>query len=71
MAEDRERGREIHRRENQRMRYGDRWIMNVGEEKDMKNVPEKNEMVNTSTVKDVVKATVKAQIMNIDFIILA
>ena len=45
--------------------------MNVGEEKDMKNVPEKNEMVNTSTVKDVVKATVKAQIMNIDFIILA
>ena len=28
----------------------------------------KNEMVNTSKVKDVVNATVMAQIMNIDFI---
>ena len=36
--------------------------MNVGEEKDMKNVPEK---------RDVVNATVIAQIMNIDFINLA
>ena len=41
--------------------------MNVGEEKDIK----KNEMVNTSKVKDVVNATVMAQIMNIDFINLA
>ena len=33
--------------------------MNVGEEKDMKNVPEKKEMVNTSKVNDV-NATVMA-----------
>jgi hypothetical protein len=41
--------------------------MNVGEEKDMKNVPEKNvhekkEMVNTSKVNDIVNAAVMAQI---------
>ena len=44
--------------------------MNVGEEKVMKNVPEKKEMVNTSKVNDV-NATVMAQIMNMDFINLA
>ena len=37
----------------------------------MKDVHEKNEMVNISKVKYVVNATVMAQIMNIDFIILA
>ena len=41
--------------------------MNVGEEKDMKNVPEKNvpekkKMVNTSKVNDIVNAAVMAQI---------
>ena len=36
--------------------------MNVGEEKDMKNVPEKKEMVNTSKVNDIVYAAVMAQI---------
>ena len=36
--------------------------MNVGEEKDMKNVPEKKEMANTSKVNDIVNAAVKAQI---------
>ena len=38
--------------------------MNVGEEKDTKNVPEKKEMVNTSKVNDVVNATVMAQIIS-------
>ena len=42
--------------------------MNVGEEKDTKNVPEKKEMVNTSKVNVVVNATVMAQLMNMDFI---
>ena len=42
--------------------------MNVGEEKDMKNVPKMIEMVNTSKVNDVVGVTVMAQIMNMDFI---
>ena len=32
--------------------------MNVGEEKEMKNVPEKKKMVSTSKVKYVVNATV-------------
>ena len=36
--------------------------MNVGEEKDMKNVPEKKEMVKTSIVNDIVNAAVMAQI---------
>ena len=44
--------------------------MNVGEAKDMKNIPEKKEMVNTSKVNDV-NATVMAHIMNMDFINLA
>ena len=45
--------------------------MNIGEEKDIKNVPEKIEMVNTSKVNDIVNATVMAHIMNMDFINLA
>ena len=36
--------------------------MNVGEEKDMKNVLEKKKMVNTSKVNDIVNAAVMAQI---------
>ena len=36
--------------------------MNVGEEKDMNNVPEKKEMVKTSIVNDIVNAAVMAQI---------
>ena len=43
--------------------------MNVGEEKHMKIVPEKKEMVNTSNVNDVVIVTVIiCAIMNMDFL---
>ena len=41
--------------------------MNVGEEKDMKNVPKKLEMVNTSKVNDIVNAAVMAQ-LNINLV---
>ena len=41
-------------------------MFNVGEE--LKNVPEKKYMVNTSKVKDVVNVTVIAQIKNMDCI---
>ena len=39
--------------------------MDIDEEKQMKNIPEKKEMVKTSEVKDVANETVMAQIMNV------
>ena len=47
--------------------------MNIGEEKEMMNVPEKSNVVNIYTIKVKLKvnATVMAQIMNMDCINLA
>ena len=45
--------------------------MNIGEEKETMNIPEKTNVVNYIKVKLKVNATVMAQIMNMDYINLA